>query len=287
MKKSGLENAFYCINLARNTKRKQYMQDLAIQTGIELKFFDAINGQELPPSTLESHLAMARQTSRNLKNIWKQDFTPGEIGCALSHINLWQRVSEDTNKGAVILEDDVVFAADFKQLLSEIDQITTPNHLILLGGSTANVYFNQGQAYSAQNTLYLRKTGLHRLTKGNKVGVPIDRVWGAYAYWIGREAASQMVDHAQHAFMVADQFTSDSPLLGIRLLALNKPIVFPDFSFTSDLRSEHAHLEVARHQKSTVLQKLINNYKSIRRLFISNFLKGEYAYLYEAPFSKA
>lgn len=277
---------YYCINLVKNAERKQHMQNMAAQSGIDLIFFDAINGRELPQSTLEKHLDIARRTPRNLKNILKKEFTPGEVGCALSHLSLWKSISEGPDKGAVILEDDVVFAPDFKRLVHDIDQHTTPNHLVFLGGSTAHVYFNRGQAYSAQNELFLRNAGSRRLSNGSKLGVPIDRVWGAFAYWIGREAAGKMVDYAQHAFMVADQFTSDSPLLGVRLLAPNKPIAFPDFSFMSDLRSEHAHIEVNNKNEVFAFEKMINNYKSIRRLFISNFLKGEYAYLYEAPFSK-
>jgi len=278
---------YYCINLVKNAERKQHMQNMAAQSGIDLIFFDAINGRELPQSTLEKHLDIARRTPRNIKNIWKQEFTPGEVGCALSNLSVWKSISEGPDKGAVILEDDVVFAADFKLILNEIDQISTPNHLILLGGNTAHVYFNQGQAYSAQNASYLRYAGSRRLSNGNKIGVPIDRVWGAYAYWIGREAAGKMVDYAQHAFMVADQFTSESPLFGVRLWALNKPIVYPDFSFPSDLREEHVHIQMANQHKITPITKCLNIYRSIRRLFISNYLKGEYAYLYEAPFSKA
>jgi GR25 family glycosyltransferase involved in LPS biosynthesis len=262
------------------------MELMAARAGIELTFFDAINGRALPKSTLNDYLSLARQTPRNIKNLSQTDFTAGEVGCALSNLTLLDRIRKGSDKGAVILDDDVVFSDDFKKLVFEIEEMATPNHLILLGGSTGHDYFNRGQMYSPQHGLYIRYFGAQRLSNSAKLGVPIDRIWGSFAYWIGRDAAGKIVDYAQDAFMVADQFTSDSPLLGIRLLALNKPIVFPDFSFTSDLRSEHAHLEVARHQKSTVLQKLINNYKSIRRLFISNFIKGEYAYLYEAPFSR-
>ena len=98
---------------------------MAARVGIELTFFDAINGRALPKSTLNDYLTLARQTPRNIKNLWQTDFTAGEVGCALSNLTLLDRIRKGSEKGAVILDDDVVFSSDFKDLVHEIDRPKT------------------------------------------------------------------------------------------------------------------------------------------------------------------
>ena len=43
------------------------------------------------------------------------NMTIGAIGCALSHIRLWQQIAAEHGRGAtLVLEDDVYFAFDFE-----------------------------------------------------------------------------------------------------------------------------------------------------------------------------
>lgn len=46
--------------------------------------------------------------------------TKGEVGCFLSHFNIWKKVVELQQQQVLVLEDDVRFQPDFKSHLSII-----------------------------------------------------------------------------------------------------------------------------------------------------------------------
>jgi len=43
---------------------------------------------------------------------WKRDITPGEVGCAISHTRVWNKILEDGVETALILEDDFTGVID-------------------------------------------------------------------------------------------------------------------------------------------------------------------------------
>ena len=50
---------------------------------------------------------------------WKQPINPGEVGCALSHINVWKRIAEGEEERCLVLEEDF-FAVKSMYALPEV-----------------------------------------------------------------------------------------------------------------------------------------------------------------------
>lgn len=46
--------------------------------------------------------------------------TPGQIGCALSHKKIWRQIVENQTPISIIMEDDVYFNPDFRNILNKI-----------------------------------------------------------------------------------------------------------------------------------------------------------------------
>ena len=93
----------YVINLEKNKDRLNFFMDNANKAKLNVKRFNAINGKEI---------------SKN-SNIYKKYFkeesnlTPGQIGCALSHVKIWQDTIKNNYKNIIVFEDDAIIPLDF------------------------------------------------------------------------------------------------------------------------------------------------------------------------------
>jgi hypothetical protein len=110
------ENKIKIINLERRPDRKaetiQKLLDARFEPD-EYEFINAVDGSTLEPTLFIKNL-FAGNDFGNRK---------GFIGCALTHYNLWQQLANDsTNTYYVIMEDDFMLSADFKDRLDTLNQ---------------------------------------------------------------------------------------------------------------------------------------------------------------------
>ncbi|KAL7646435.1 UNVERIFIED_CONTAM: hypothetical protein RMT77_003348 [Armadillidium vulgare] len=113
--KLGFDN-IYLINLQRRPDRKERMLWTLDELGIEVEVLDAVDGKQLNASYLER---IGVKQLVNYKDPWsKRDMTYGEIGCFLSHYNIWRDMVEKNYRKVVVFEDDIRFEPFFKDKLS-------------------------------------------------------------------------------------------------------------------------------------------------------------------------
>ena len=113
----------FIINLKRcPEKRKRMIKRMESFPEINYEFYDAIDGQELTPESMD-------QNNYKILQEWTDPFnnrktTKGEVGCTLSHYNVYKQALERSNDITLILEDDADFSDEF------IDELkNTINHL--------------------------------------------------------------------------------------------------------------------------------------------------------------
>ena len=107
----------FIINLQRDISRRENMIMQLKQHNIcDYEFIEAIDGQ-----------------SENLDKYdftvipnWVEPFTnkimtKGEIGCALTHYNIWKKMVNEKLENVLILEDDAVFCNNFLEMLHNIE----------------------------------------------------------------------------------------------------------------------------------------------------------------------
>jgi len=95
----------YVINLAKDIDRWRHIEASLLSLGISpirIRAVDGINRTSLIRRLIKRNFATKD---------WA--LTPGEIGCALSHIKVWKKVSRG-GLPAIILEDDAEIASSFK-----------------------------------------------------------------------------------------------------------------------------------------------------------------------------
>ena len=98
----------YVINLKKDTDKRKRITSIFQKLNItNYEIFDAVNGNEL------KHF----EINKKWYDPWSHlHLTKGEVGCALSHYQLWQKIKKE-KKMAMILEDD--FIIDNEKLFVE------------------------------------------------------------------------------------------------------------------------------------------------------------------------
>lgn len=91
------------ISLLGAAVRRERMSKLLAEHGLLFQFFDAVDGRQLAG---QQRAAIALPHAAQL--------FPAELGCALSHIDVWKSIAASARSGlTLILEDDVHFSAGF------------------------------------------------------------------------------------------------------------------------------------------------------------------------------
>ncbi|XP_041370447.1 procollagen galactosyltransferase 1-A-like isoform X2 [Gigantopelta aegis] len=132
--KLGLDEV-YMINLLRRPERRFRMKHNLYELGIDAKIIDAVDGQELNDTYLDSlNVDMLPGYSDPYNG---RALTMGEIGCFLSHYFLWQEMISKNLKRVLFFEDDVRFEPQFRhklqKMLHEADTYIPQWELIYLG----------------------------------------------------------------------------------------------------------------------------------------------------------
>lgn len=105
-------DTIYMINLARRSRRRELMLHSFEVLGMEIEIYPAVDGALLDITNL-SHIKPMPEYRDPYHD---RGMKAGEVGCFLSHYNIWTEVVEEGKQMVMILEDDIHFVSDFKKL---------------------------------------------------------------------------------------------------------------------------------------------------------------------------
>ncbi|XP_056136293.1 procollagen galactosyltransferase 1-like isoform X2 [Lampris incognitus] len=132
--KMGFDEVFM-INLVRRTDRRERMLRTLYELGLSCKVTAAVDGKALNKSDVES---MGIQMLPGYKDPYHgRPLTKGELGCFLSHYNIWKEIVARGLKTSLVIEDDLRFEVFFKRrlqtLLHEVETHKLDWDLIYIG----------------------------------------------------------------------------------------------------------------------------------------------------------
>lgn len=244
----------FVINLQSSTERRATIEEQLKKTGLDWEIFPAFDGRNLTENEREDIY-----DEKRAKKITGRILSNGEIGCAMSHRNIYRKMVEDNIKKAVILEDDIILAPDFKKVAEELEILSFRNTVIKLElkKSTSRVsVWNQ------------KKVGLNRKICKNAEKVN----HGTYSYYIDIIAATRILALSNRIITVAD----DWALFGkkSKLCLLMPGIVSIDEKYESDIWKFDITQEFLGTKKKYPkgINFLIRNYNKIDFTFFKQFL---------------
>jgi GR25 family glycosyltransferase involved in LPS biosynthesis len=162
----------HIINLKKRQDRKEKIEQKLKLSGINsYDFFEAIDGKELEPSS--DLFSLFERNDFNYKK--------GVIGCALSHIYLWNKLINDTEHDFyIILEDDISFCDNFKKHLNDVCNLFVEQKLehLALGE------YNSDKQFPGENSI------IETYSKN------LYKEWNtAFAYIISKPAAIKVLNY--------------------------------------------------------------------------------------------
>lgn len=103
----------FVISLSRSQDRRIAVVSQMQRLGIEFTFWDAVDGKSLSQEELKYvDLLLAEKTCGHALSL-------GEVGCALSHIRLYEHMVKHGVDRAIVLEDDIHLHGPFKALVDK------------------------------------------------------------------------------------------------------------------------------------------------------------------------
>uniref|UniRef100_A0A8C6STV9 procollagen galactosyltransferase n=1 Tax=Neogobius melanostomus TaxID=47308 RepID=A0A8C6STV9_9GOBI len=115
--KMGFDEVFM-INLLRRPDRRERMLQTLHEQELSCKVVDAVDGKALNTTDIE---AMGIKMLPGYKDPYHgRALTKGELGCFLSHFNIWKEVIERGLQTSLVLEDDLRFEVFFKRRLQAL-----------------------------------------------------------------------------------------------------------------------------------------------------------------------
>lgn len=118
-----------CITLERRLDRWKHFQSQPGVKGLPVKRFLGVDGKTISLSTDDR---VATLTKRNIISKSRRSHeeldTIGGVGCALSHIAVWQWMIENKHPICLIFEDDAMVPNDFKEKANHLIETSLLKH---------------------------------------------------------------------------------------------------------------------------------------------------------------
>lgn len=168
----------HVINLKEAVDRRKSIEAQLQKLGLEYKMFEAVRGSSLTPEQLDELVDM--DEVRKYPN-W---LTPNMLGCSLSHMGVYKRMSNSDKEWHFVLEDDVVVDTDLKNILEQIEDNGQffKGHLVMLYGVSYN------------SVIELSKTPILELKQKNIYQLAGARIGSTGAYVMHRDTAKKILE---------------------------------------------------------------------------------------------
>lgn len=196
----------WVVNLARSVERRAYITTHLNALGLPFEIVPAVEGKALTAGELTE----AYDPLRTIATIGRE-MAAGEIGCALSHFRLYQRMVDADIDVALIVEDDAVIHPDTLDLLAKQENFPDDWEILLLNHTP---------------TIGGRINRWHRTPVASRqIGRFSRPAYGTGGYLIRQSAARALLKQAYPIHCPADHWTGGSIKTGIRIYGVEPPCI--------------------------------------------------------------
>ncbi len=233
----------FIINLKKDIDKKKHMEVLCKQYNLQCHFTEAVLGKELSEEALSKIYNKGKRLGREL--------IKGEIGCALSHINIYKHMVEQNIEKAVVFEDDIRIEGDLHSIITAIDKLPDDWELLLLG-------YHSGPERDRSIKASLRPR--RKITDDYTVVRLIETAKGAHGYLINLRGAKRLMKQLSLIQKPIDHYTGSDKYV-------NLYAIFPRLIRVDNTFSQQSNLDFERQQITNKHQSnRYNNHKFNREI---------------------
>lgn len=210
----------FIISLSGSLDRQQLISKNLTTQGLKYEFIEAVDGK-----SLSEEYKSEVYNSIKAKEFFNRDLLLGEIGCALSHKKIYEKMIHEEIEYAVILEDDAIVDKSVVSAISTCIGNPFKWDLILLGHYAT---YSESKAIKSQTSFWGKKwygdLNFLRLT---------GKTSGTHGYILTYEGAQKLYSNLAKITKPIDHYTSDDKLLDV--YALHPTIINPNKKFKSSI----------------------------------------------------
>lgn len=179
----------YLINLARSPKRRERMDRLLAAAKLDYTLIEAVDGNLLNKEEIERVVCAAPG----------YDPFPAEVGCFLSHREAWRQIAMGQSRYGLILEDDLIIASNFHELIDAMGSLELDADIVQLEGRPGR---------------YWARKPVKKFDFGYSVYKLDWSTDGTGCYLLSKEGAARLLKKVKHHTRPIDNilFRSGSPL---------------------------------------------------------------------------
>ena len=194
------------INLDEDTGRRERIEWRMRELGLGWERLAAVHGSRLDASH-EALVDRGAHAARGLR------FSPGEIGCWLSHRMAQQMIAEGADEMALILEDDLRIQDDLPKVLDRLER-----------GAAGKFDVIRLHRYKLQR----KYVPVRELDANRTIGFVRPADSGAQAYVMSREAARTLIERVPRMVHLADHTLYQHWTHGLEVCSVDPPVVLHD-----------------------------------------------------------
>lgn len=230
----------FVINLEKDSHKKETFIKNFNKFNLDYEFIKAVYGKGLSEYELDK-----------LVYDYKNSFiTFGEIGCALSHLKIYQKMINEDIKYALILEDDALCSDEFLKYLNQIEQFlkTKKDYELVCVMYKMDEYFKNLTIKISDNI------NIYKFAKGT----------GTYGYIITKKAAKKLIKINTPLILEADCWVQFFKMDKLKIYCLDKNIIETSDPF--GINSSIEQRDVLGKQKSKARKKRLRKFGGIKYL---------------------
>jgi glycosyl transferase family 25 len=176
----------FIISLPKDKDRREYLGGQLEKLGIPFSILNAVHGASLSAEELD-----ASYDRKKALRLFNRELSKGEIGCALSHITIYQKMVAENIPYALVLEDDAsILDQDLAKTLAKLAELYNTQ-------TPAAVLMNHIERYNANKKIQLDQSRcVYEAYRGGRT----------HGYFITLAGAELLARHLFPAYVVADKW---------------------------------------------------------------------------------
>ena len=231
------------VSMSSSMDRREHMERVLSRLEVEYEYIDAVDGKRLNKHEVESCYE-----SIAAKECIGRDLTAGELGCALSHKKIYQRMLKENISEVVVLEDDVALCEDFVKILRYRQQFPKNWELVLLGHGDSRV-----TGRGAYSCFFGKK---HLFDEYHVVCFP-HLAYGTVGYIINLAGARRLLEQLNWITMPIDHLTGSRKhieVYGIEPFCVEEDSCFGHASLIAQERNEKQRMRIGWYRLANTLR---------------------------------
>jgi len=197
--------SIFVVNLQRDHEKKSHMISVAENLGVKFDYIDAVYGKDLSQGEVDN----VYDESLSQK-VLGRGLSRGELGCALSHLSIYQKMVDEQVETALVLEDDVDISSEIHDVFNALQSFPEDWEVMLLG-----YYSDTATERVSMSSLW----GKSAVTSSHQAVRLVEVAFGTHGYLINLRGAKRMLNTLDKVVKPIDHYTGSGRYINMYGLA--------------------------------------------------------------------